>query len=315
MKKLTISDLREAQENIASTIERTPVLRNKEFDERSRGEVFFKCENFQRTGSFKLRGSCNAVFNLSIEDLARGIATHSSGNHGQALALAAKIKGVPAHIVMPRNALQVKKRSVKGYGAQITLCEPSNEARKSTLHRVISKTGATFVHPYDNPDIIAGQGTAAMELLETQPDLDLILVPVGGGGLLSGTAIATKSINPRIKVIGCEPAMADEAFRSFQSGKLEPEDSTTTIADGLRATLSKLTFGYIREYVDAIVTVSEQQIIDVMHSVWEQLKLVVEPSAAVPVAAILYDKIDLRGKKTGVILSGGNVDLDRLPWQ
>lgn len=272
MEQITISDIQKAQKNIASTIERTPVLNTRKFDERAGGHIFFKCENFQRTGSFKLRGSCNAVSSLSAEDLARGVATHSSGNHGQALALVAKIKGIPAHIVMPQNAPQVKKEAAKKFGAQITLCGPNQESRESVLQQVVSKTGATFIHPYDNTDIIAGQGTAAVELLENQPDLDIILAPVSGGGLLSGTAIAAKRLNPQIKVIGCEPAGADDAFRSFQSGKLEPAADAVTIADGLRATLSELTFGYIHKYVDAIVTLTEQQIIDAMRTVWEELK-------------------------------------------
>ncbi len=315
MELLTFSDLQHVQRNIASVIKRTPVLNNREFDEQTDGRVFFKCENFQTTGSFKLRGSCNAVFSLSDEILTRGVATHSSGNHGQALALAAKIKGIPAHIVMPQNAPQVKKRAVKDYGAQVTFCEPTQEARESALKKVISKTNAAVIHPYDNTNIIAGQGTAVMELLEEHPDLDLILAPVGGGGLLSGTAIAANNINPNIKVIGCEPEIADDAFRSFRSGKLQPASGSTTIADGLRTTLSELTLGYIQKYVHDIVTLSEQQIIDAMRFVWEQLKIVIEPSAAVPVAAILHEKINAQDKKTGVILSGGNVDLEHLPWQ
>jgi threonine dehydratase len=315
MELFTFSDLQHVQRSIASTIKRTPVLSNREFDEQTGGQVVFKCENFQRTGSFKLRGSCNTVFNLSDEDLTHGVATHSSGNHGQALAFAAKIKGIPAYIVMPRNAPQVKKGAVKDYGAQVTFCEPTQEARESTLTKVVSETNAAVIHPYDNTDIIAGQGTAVMELLEDHPDLDLILAPVGGGGLLSGTAIGAKNISPNIKVIGCEPKMADDAFRSFRSGTLQPASDTTTIADGLRTTLSGLTFEYIQKYVHDIVTLSEQQIIDAMRFVWEQLKIVTEPSAAVPVAAILHNKIDVKNKKTGVILSGGNVDLERLPWQ
>lgn len=315
MKELTLPDIRKASEAIASTTKRTPVLRNKEFDEKAGSQVFFKCENFQRTGSFKFRGACNAVFSLSDEDSSQGVATHSSGNHGQALALAAKIKGIPAHIVMPRDAPQVKKNSVEEYGAKITLCQPTQGARESTLGEVVGKTGATFIPPYDNSTIIAGQGTAAMELLEDQPDLNLTLAPVGGGGLLSGTAVAAKNMTPEIKVVGCEPAMADDAFRSYQSGELQPAAYTTTIADGLRTTLSELTFRHIRKYADAIVTLSEQQIIDSMQFVWKKLKVVIEPSSAVPVAAILHNKVNSQAKKTGIILSGGNIDLDRLPWQ
>jgi threonine dehydratase len=311
----TFADTRKARKTISSVTSRTPVLRNREFDDQTGGQAFFKCENFQRTGSFKLRGACNAVFNLSGKGSGRGVATHSSGNHGQALALAAKIKGIPAHIVIPRNAPEIKKRAVKEYGAQITLCRPTQEARKSTLRQVVDQTGFTFIHPYDNPVIIVGQGTAALELLDEQPDLELILAPIGGGGLLSGTAIAAKNINPNIQVIGCEPEMADEAFHSFKTGKLHPATDKETIADGLRAAISELTFSCIQDYVDTIVTLSEQQIMDAMRYTWQRLKIVIEPSAAVAVAAVLYDKVNIKGKRTGVIISGGNVDLERLPWQ
>lgn len=313
MKRITLADIQNVSKIISSTVKRTPVLSNKELNEHLGGHIFLKCENFQQTGSFKFRGACNTVFNLSKTNPS-GVATHSSGNHGQALALAAKIKGIPAHIVMPKDAPQVKRRDVKGYGAQITLCEPSQKARESTLQQVVAETGATFIHPYDNPNIIAGQGTASMELVEDHPDLDLILAPVSGGGLLSGTAIAAKNTNPNIDVVGCEPELANDAFLSLQSGKRQPAKETTTIADALRSALSDLTFRCIKDNVDAIVTLSEKQIIEAMRFSFEQLKMVIEPSSAVTLAAILYDKIDVQNKKVGAIISGGNVDLDRLPW-
>ena len=310
----SFSEVSKAHQKIAPFIHRTPVLTNHQVDERSGANVFFKCENFQKVGAFKFRGACNAVFSLPDEQAVNGVATHSSGNHAQAIALAAKIKEIPAHIVMPENAPAVKKKAVKGYGAHITFCESTLEGRESTLAKVVEKTGATFIHPYNDSRIIAGQGTAAVELLQDYPDLDIILAPVGGGGLLSGTAIAADGINSSIQVIGCEPEIADDAYRSFQSGTLQPVRRTDTVADGLRTALGELSFACIKEHVDDIVLVSEEQIIEAMRFIWERMNIIIEASCAVPVAALFHDKIDAEDKEIGIIITGGNVDLDHLPW-
>ena len=311
----SLNDILEAARRIEPYAHKTPVFTSRYYNQLTGGEVFFKCENFQRVGAFKFRGACNAVFKLSDEEAKQGVATHSSGNHAQALSLAAKLRGISAHIVMPENAPEVKKKAVKGYGAEITFCEPTLEARETTLDKVIAQTGASFIHPYNNHDIIAGQGTSALELLEEIPDLDLILAPVGGGGLLSGTAIAAKQTNPEIQVIGCEPELADDAYRSFKSGKLIKINQTDTVADGLRTSLGDLTFDIILKYVDDIVTVSETSIIRDMQTFWERMNMIIETSCAVPVSAIVDKKIKTGGKKVGVLITGGNVDLDKLPWQ
>ena len=277
--------------------------------------MYLKCENFQKVGAFKFRGACNAVFSLSEEEAAHGVSTHSSGNHAQALALAAKLRGISAYIVMPDNAPAVKKAAVAGYGGKITFCEPTLEAREATLAKVVEETGSAVIHPYNDERVIAGQGTATLELLENVPDLDIIIAPVGGGGLLSGTAIAATELKPGIRVIGAEPEMADDAYRSMQAGEIVPSANPKTIADGLLTSLGTLTFPIIQEHVEQIVTVSETGIIESMKFVWERAKIVIEPSAAVAVAALWERKIDLRGLKVGVILSGGNVDLAKLPWQ
>lgn len=311
----TYSDIKTAHETIKDHIHNTPVLTSRQLDKRAGTKVFLKCENFQRVGAFKFRGGSNAIFNLPDEQAQKGVATHSSGNHAQAVALAARKRGIPAYIVMPENAPDVKKRAVKGYGAEITFCESTQQARESTLEKVVEKTGATFIHPYNNGKIIAGQGTATIELLDQQPDLNFILAPVGGGGLLSGTAIAAKAIKDNISVIGCEPEEADDAYRSFKQGKLIPLEHTDTVADGLRTSLGELTFTCIKEHVDDIVTVSEEQIIEAMRFIWERMNIIIEASCAVPIAALFNDKIpSAANKKVGVIITGGNVDLDRLPW-
>jgi len=310
----TYSDIVTASLLISKYAKKTPVFTSRQVDERTGGEVYFKCENFQRAGAFKFRGACNTVFSLSDEDAAKGVATHSSGNHAQALALAASLRGVKSTVVMPSNAPKIKVAAVKGYGAKVILCEPTLEARESTLLEFINRTSATFIHPYNNPGIIAGQGTAAMELLEEHPDLDFILTPVGGGGLLSGTAIAAKHMKPRIKVIGTEPEIADDAMRSFKAGKLIRINQTNTVADGLRTSLGELTFAAIQLHVDDIVTVSEASIIRDMRFVWERMNMIIEASCAVPVAALFDEKVDIKGKKAGVIITGGNVDLDSLIW-
>jgi threonine dehydratase len=283
-------------------------------DEKVGAQVFLKCENLQKVGAFKFRGACNATYSLTDEEARLGVATHSSGNHAQALALAARMRGIPAYIVMPDNAPQVKKDAVAGYGGQITFCEPTLAARESTLARIVEETGAAIVHPYNNERVIAGQGTAALELLEEVPDLDVVIAPVGGGGLLSGTSLAAKGLNPRIRVIAGEPEMADDAWRSLQADRIIPSENPRTIADGLLTSLGTLTFPIIRENVEQIVTVSEAGIIASMKFVWERAKIVIEPSSAVAVGVLWERKIDLTGLKVGVILSGGNVDLGKLPW-
>ncbi len=311
----TIHDIRTAAKRIQPYIHRTPVLTNESLNQRVSAQVFLKCENLQKVGAFKFRGACNAVFSLDDEEAGRGVCTHSSGNHAQALALAARLRGIPAYIAMPNTAPAVKKAAVAGYGGQITFCEPTLEAREATLAQIVAETGATVLHPYNDERVIAGQGTAALELLEDIPDLDAILAPVGGGGLLSGTSIAATEVKPGIRVIAGEPEMADDAFRSLQAGKIIPSLKPKTIADGLLTSLGTITFPIIREHVEQIVTVSEQGIIDSMRFVWERLKIIIEPSSAVPVGVLWERKIDLTGLKVGVILSGGNVDLGKLPWQ
>lgn len=310
----TLNEIREAAERIKPYAHRTPVLTNESLNQRVGAQVYLKCENFQKVGAFKLRGACNAVFSLSDKEAARGVSTHSSGNHAQALALAAKLRGIPAYIVMPSNAPQVKKDAVAGYGGQITFCVPTLEARESTLARIAGETGSTIIHPYDNERVIAGQGTAALELLEKVPDLDVIIAPVGGGGLLSGTSIAATELKKGIRVIAGEPEMADDAYRSMKEGKIIPSANPETIADGLLTSLGKLTFPIIQQRVEQIVTVSEAGITESMKFIWERAKIVIEPSAAVAVAVLWERKIDLSGLKVGIILSGGNVDLRKLPF-
>jgi threonine dehydratase len=311
----TLYDIHQAAERIRPYAHRTPVLTCESLNQEVGTDVFLKCENFQKVGAFKFRGASNAVFSLSEEGAASGVSTHSSGNHAQALALAAKLRGISAYIVMPDNAPAVKKDAVAGYGGKITFCEPTLEAREATLAKVIEETGSVVIHPYNDERVIAGQGTAALELIEDIPDLDVIIAPVGGGGLLSGTAIAATDLQPDIRVIGAEPECADDAYRSMKAGEIVPSANPKTIADGLLTSLGSLTFPIIQSCVEQIVTVSETGIIESMKFVWERAKIVIEPSAAVAVAALWERKIDLRGLRVGVILSGGNVDLKKLPWQ
>ena len=311
---VNLQDIQQAARRIKPYIHRTPVLTNESLNQKVGARVYLKCENMQKVGAFKFRGASNAVFSLRDDEAARGVCTHSSGNHAQALALAAKMGAIPAYIVMPSNAPVVKKNAVSGYGGQITFCEPTLEARESTLERIRLETGANVVHPYNDERVIAGQGTAALELLEEVPDMDAILAPVGGGGLLSGTSIAATELKRGIRVIAAEPEMADDAYRSIRAGEIIPSRNPKTIADGLLTSLGTLTFPIIRERVEQIVTVSEQGIVDSMKFVWERVKIVIEPSAAVAVGVLWERKIDLSGLKIGVILSGGNVDLEKLPW-
>lgn len=310
-----LSAIRTAAARIRPYAHRTPVMTCASLDTQVGAQLFLKCENLQKVGAFKFRGATNAVFSLSDTEAARGVVAHSSGNHAQALALAARRRGIPAYIVMPDNAPAVKKAAVAGYGGQITFCAPTLAAREATQAAVVAATGATVVHPYNDVRVIAGQGTATLELLEDVPDLDVILAPVGGGGLLSGTAIAATELSPNIRVIGVEPAGADDAYRSLAAGSIIPSLQPQTIADGLLTSLGDLTFPIIRDRVEQIVTVSEEAIVAAMKFIWERAKLIVEPSAAVPIAALWEQRVDLSGLRVGVILSGGNVDLGRLPWQ
>ena len=311
---LTLADIRAAHARIADKIHRTPVLTSATLDALCGAQLFFKCENFQKIGAFKARGATNAVFALTDAEAANGVATHSSGNHAAALARAARLRGIPAHIVMPSNAPKTKIESVRRNGGIIVFCEPTLVAREAACAKIIAETGARLVHPFDDYAVMAGQGTATLELLEQAPDLDLIIVPVGGGGLLCGTAVAAKGARPGIRVIAAEPAGADDAARSVAAGRLIPLEQAATIADGLRTSLSARTFPLIQQQVDGIVTVSEESIVAAMRRIWEVLKIIIEPSCAVPYAAIMDEKIDVSGKRVGIILTGGNVDLDALPW-
>lgn len=311
---ITFEHVAEAARRIAPHIHRTPVLTCDTIDERAGCRLFFKCENLQKVGAFKMRGATNAVFSLNDDDAAHGVATHSSGNHAQALALAARRRGVPAYVVMPSNAPAVKKAAVQGYGAEIVDCEPTLAARESTLAAVVERTGAVFIHPYDNARIIAGQGTVAMELLAERPGLDIVMAPVGGGGLLSGTCLSARALAPGARVIAGEPAGADDAARSLAAGHIIPSVDPCSVADGLLTSLGELGFPLIKEHVEAIWTVAEEPIIAAMRLVWERMKVIIEPSSAVCLAALLEHPNEVRDKDVGIIISGGNVDLERLPW-
>jgi threonine dehydratase len=311
---LTLALIREAHARIKDKINCTPVLTSSTLDAAAGAQLFFKCENFQKVGAFKARGATNAVFSLSDEEAQHGVATHSSGNHAAALARAAGLRGIPAHIVMPHNAPQAKQAAVARYGARIVFCEPTLEARESTCARLVADTGAALIHPYDDLRVMAGQGTTAVEFLESVPELDFLLCPVGGGGHLSGVAVAGKNIKPAIRVIGAEPAGADDAYRSFKAGHIIPSVNPKTIADGLRSSLGELPFAEIQRHVDVIVTASEESIVRAMRTIWEVMKIIVEPSAAVAYAVLLENKLNIAGKRVGIILSGGNLDLDTLPW-
>ncbi len=312
---VTFDDIQQAAKRIKPFIHHTPVLTNESLNLKTGAHVFLKCENLQKIGAFKFRGASNAVFSLSDEEAKYGVCTHSSGNHAQAVALAARMRGIPAYIVIPNNAPVVKKNAVEGYGGQITLCEPTLEARETTLERIRLDTGATVIHPFNDEHVITGQGTAALEFMEDISDLDVIITPVGGGGLLSGTSIAAHALKKGIRVIGGEPQMADDAFRSMQAGQIMPSVNPKSIADGLLSSLGSITFPIMQKNVEQIVTVSEAGIIASMKFIWERAKIIIEPSAAVAVAVLWEKKIDLSGLKVGVILSGGNVDLKKLPWQ
>lgn len=313
---LRFADVQDAAERIHGAAHRTPVLTCATLDQRAGLRLFFKCEHLQKVGAFKFRGAANAVARLSQEEARRGVLTHSSGNHAQALALAARLRGIAAHIVLPAGAPAVKARAVRDYGATIHPCDATLAAREETASRVAAATGATFIHPYDNADIIAGQGTATLELLADVPDLDAIVVPVGGGGLLAGTCIAARGIAPRVRLFAAEPAGADDAARSLAAGHLLPQSDPRTIADGLRTSLGQLTWPILQQHVEEVVTVDESEIVAAMRLAWERAKMMIEPSAAVALAAVLGDRFRRQSglSRVGVILSGGNVDLDRLPF-
>lgn len=311
---LTWPLIEEARERIAGKVNVTPVLTSSTLDGLTGARLFFKCENFQKGGAFKARGATNAVFALSETQARRGVATHSSGNHGAALARAAALRGIRACVVMPDNTAQAKRAAVARYGAEITWCPPTQAARESAVRQVLAASGATLIHPYDDLLVMAGQGTAAVELLRAVPDVEVLLCPVGGGGLLSGTAVAAKTLEPAIRVIGVEPAGADDAARSLRSGRIVPVEHPNTIADGLRATIGEHPFAEIRRRVEDIITVTDEAIVRAMRQLWEVMKIVVEPSGAVPYAALLDAAPAFRGRRIGIIISGGNLDLDHLPW-
>lgn len=310
----SLSDIQQAHARIRPFIHKTPVLRSHLLDEIFGSELYFKCENFQRAGAFKFRGATNALLQLTDEEKKRGVVTHSSGNHAGALALAARMNGIRANIVMPENAPAVKKAAVSGYGGIITFCTPTLKAREETTQKIIDETGATLIHPYDNYNVICGQGTATLELIGEKPDLDIVVCPVGGGGLLSGTSTCIKGVNSHIKVYAAEPLNANDAFKSFTTGNLSPSVNPRTIADGLLTSLSELTFSIIKKNTDMVLTASEESIIECMRLVWERMKIIIEPSSAVVLAVIKENPELFRNKKTGLIISGGNVDLGKLPF-
>ena len=311
---ISLADIEAARVRIAPHVRRTPVLTSDLLDEAAGAQLFFKCENLQHIGAFKARGATNAVLSLSDAAAASGVATHSSGNHAAAVARAAGLRGIPAYIVMPEGAARPKVLQVERLGGRITFCAPTLAAREETAARIVAETGAAMIHPFDDPAVMAGQGTAALELMEDAAGLDIVLAPIGGGGLISGVSTAVKALRPATRVVGAEPAGADDAARSFAAGRLIPLTEVDTIADGLRASLSQSTFDHIRRGVDQVATVSERGIVEAMRALFEALKVVVEPSAAVAYAAVREGKVEVAGQRVGIILTGGNVDLDKLPW-
>jgi threonine dehydratase len=306
--------IQEARARIAPLVNATPVLTSATFDEESGARLYFKCENFQKGGAFKARGASNAVFSLPEAQVRRGVATHSSGNHAAALARAARLRGIPAYIVMPDNTPRAKRAAVERQGAHITLCEPTQAARERAAAEMIERTGATLVHAYDDLAVMAGQGTVGVELFEQVPDLDVVLAPVSGGGLLSGIAVAARTMRPSLRVVGVEPAGADDAVRSLRAGRIVACERPDTIADGLRATIGVRPFAEFRRYVDDVVTVSDEAIVSAMRHIWEVMKIIVEPSGAAAYAAVAAGRLEVRGRRVGVVLSGGNLDLGSLPW-
>lgn len=310
----TLEDMLVAHERIKPHIHRTPVLTSSFLNELTGAELFFKCENFQKAGAFKVRGASNAVFGLDEETARAGVATHSSGNHALSLSYAAGRRGIPCHVVMPKTAPQAKKDAVRGYGGIITECEPSTSSREAVFAEVQQKTGAEFVHPYNDPRVIAGQGTCSKELIEQTDGLDAVIAPIGGGGMVSGTCLTLSSLAPEVRIYAAEPEQADDAARSFRAGHIIADDAPVTVADGLKVPLKELTWHFVSNHVTDILTASEQEIVDAMRLIWARLKIVMEPSSAVPLATILKNRDVFAGKRVGVIITGGNVDLGKLPW-
>ena len=312
----SIEDVRSAAERIKGVGHRTPVLTSKTLDQLAGRKLFFKCENFQKVGAFKFRGGWNAVSMLSDGEAEKGVCTHSSGNHAQAVAYSAQKRGIPAYIVMPNNSPDVKLNAVKGYGANVTLCEPTLEARRTTLDGIAKKTGAAVIHPFNNPNVIAGQGTAALELIEEVSELDAVIAPIGGGGLMSGTCITTRSLLPKAKLFGAEPKGADDAYRSLKEGKMLPQENPNTICDGLLTSMGENTWNILKDHLNDIYTVSDDEVIKAMKLIWERMKIIIEPSCATPVAVVMSPEFkQLEGiEKIGIILTGGNIDLSKLPF-
>jgi threonine dehydratase len=311
---LTIDDVKQAHERIRPYIHRTPVLTSTYLNELTGARLYFKCENFQKAGAFKVRGACNAVFGLSDEDAKNGVCTHSSGNHALSLSYAAGQRGIPCNVVMPRTAPDAKKAAVRGYGGKITECEPSTSSREEVFAKVQAETGGEFVHPYNDLRVITGQATCSLELMQEVDDLDAVVAPIGGGGMISGTCLTLSNIAPNVEIYAAEPEQADDAYRSFKAGHIIADDAPVTVADGLKVPLKENTWHYVSNFVTDILTASEDEIIEAMKLTWERMKIVMEPSSAVPLAVILKNPEVFAGKKVGVIITGGNVDLDKLPW-
>ncbi|MBC7674484.1 MAG: pyridoxal-phosphate dependent enzyme [Rhodoferax sp.] len=310
----TFDDVIAAHERIRPYIHRTPVLTSSYLNDLTGAELFFKCENFQKAGAFKVRGACNAVFGLAEDKLARGVATHSSGNHALSLSYAAGRRGIACNVVMPRTAPQAKKDAVRGYGGVIVECEPSTSSREAVFAEMVAKSGADFVHPYNDPRVIAGQATCSRELMEQVEGLDAVIAPIGGGGMISGTCLTVSNTAPTVKIYAAEPEQADDAYRSFKAGHIIADDAPVTVADGLKVPLKDLTWHFVKNHVTDILTASEDEIIEAMKTTWKRMKIVIEPSCAVPLATILKNPDVFRGRRVGVIITGGNVDLDTLPW-
>ena len=310
----TYEDVTAAHARIKPYIHRTPVLTSSYFNELTGAQLFFKCENFQKAGAFKVRGACNAVFGLDDETAKRGVATHSSGNHALSLSYAAGRRGVPVTVVMPRTAPEAKKAAVRGYGGTVVECEPSTTSREAVFADVVAASGAEFVHPYNDPRVIAGQATCSKELVEDIADIDAVVAPIGGGGMISGSCLTLSNISPGTKVYAAEPLNADDAYRSFKAGHIIADDAPQTVADGLKVPLKELTWHFVSNHVEDIFLATEQEIIDAMYLTWQRMKIVIEPSCAVPLAVILKNRAVFEGKRVGVIITGGNVDLNKLPW-
>lgn len=310
----TLEDMIAARARIEPYVHRTPVLTSTMLNELTGAELFFKCENLQKAGAFKARGASNAVFGLTDEQAAKGVATHSSGNHGSCLSYAAGRRGIPCTVVMPRTAPQAKKDAVRGYGARVVECEPSTSSREAVFAEVVAETGAEFVHPYNDPRVIAGQATCSAELIEQVDGLDAVVAPIGGGGMVSGTCLTLSNLAPSIKIYAAEPLNADDAARSFRAGHIIADDAPETVADGLKVPLKELTWHFVSTNVTDILTATEEEIVDAMKLIWKRMKIVMEPSSAVPLATIIKNRDAFAGKRVGVIITGGNVDLDKLPW-